>query len=682
MKHECRVGQREGCMALGINIIYLAVYICFFQIRFETLDDNAMALMAEGAYGGYTSHLVFENLLYGKVINILAGLITNVKWYLMIQYVMIFLAFTFLSYVLLRLQGRKAGMFSSLFLLSVFGYQTYVVFQWTRTAAVTTICGMVILMFGVEHAKRKREKLAVLSMGALLCIFGSLIRFQFFFVCVILTGGVIFFRLWEILRKKIQNQERKIGGGGMWFAVFGVVGILSVGIWGADRAYYVKDEAWNEYLEYNKLRSELWDMGFPNYEENRELYERLGISENDMKYYHGWNMDTELLPVETLRKLAAAKEKNNFSIETVKSYFKEYPARFFSMSLFSFFIIVSIIAVALNKKNLCIIIYEVVLIMLFELWFFFANRYGLPRIEAGMWMAAIAAVLYYMSEDVGKIHISSWKWTFALVGIVLAMNMTTFSENMALEEVETAPSRNFFELVSQDRENLYVFSMHSEPYKLESSYGFWEPAQPGDAANVYYMGGWEFNVPIMEKMLKRYGIDNIYRDSVNNNNVFIVAGSDAGLIQNYIKENYDESAYLVLIKDIDGEKIWRVRNCEVELNGNINSDLEEIDSDIHMEAVNGTLSISGYCYKKNSNSFGQYAYLKLEDAASGETVYMDLAMTNSEGKEDVQNGKYSSLNGSAEVDVDREYHVSVILQADGELYEILLTDHLFYTNSK
>ena len=170
MENECKSKQKEVYIALGLNIIFLAIFLCFFQIGYETQDDNAMSLMAEGAYGDYTSHLVFENLIWGKAVCILMGLLPNVKWYLAIQYGMIFLSFTFLSYIFLRLQGRKAGIVSSLFLLSVFGYQTYVIFQWTRTAAVTTIGGVVILAFGIENAKKKGEKLAVLSVGALLCI--------------------------------------------------------------------------------------------------------------------------------------------------------------------------------------------------------------------------------------------------------------------------------------------------------------------------------------------------------------------------------------------------------------------------------------------------------------------------------------------------------------------------------
>lgn len=655
-------------VAVGINLLFLIVYLGLFHVYYETNDDNAMALFAEGAYGGRTSHFVFQNLIWGKLICILAGLFPGIKWYMVLQYMMIFVTFVFMSYILMRLQGKKTGLVSSVFLLVMLGYQTYVIFQWTRTAAITTIGGMIILSFGVEYAKKRSEKIIALLVGTILCIFGSMIRFQFFAIGVVLTGGIVLFRLWDILKKKPEDWKRRTGH---YFIVFGMVGILSIGAYAADRLYYAKDEEWSYYLEYTALRSELWDMGFPDYVENQELYESLGISSSDMQYYHCWNVDTEVFTIENMQKLVAAKEKNDFSVETLKNYFREYPKRFFATPIFAFFIIVSLIAIVLNRKRLRLVVYEFVAIMLFELYFFFINRYGLPRIEAGMWMAAIAAVLYDMSGDLKKLCLKSGKWVAVLAGIILATNMTAFSENMALEEVDTTASRNFFKLISKDQDNLYIFTMHSEPYKLETSYDFWQPAQLGDAANVYYMGGWEFNVPIMEDMLVRYGVDNIYKDSINNDKILIVANSDAGLLQNYIKENYDQSANLFLVKEIDGAKIWRIRNKAVELNEPFNTDLSGIESDIKIEVADGNAVVSGYAYKKNSDSFRQRAYLKLEDVKSGEVAYAELTMSNLEGSEDVMNGRYSAVSGSVKLDAGKEYNISVMLSADGELYEIL-----------
>lgn len=308
--------------------------------------------------------------------------------------------------------------------------------------------------------------------------------------------------------------------------------------------------------------------------------------------------------------------------------------------------------------------------IIFEGYFFWKNRYGLPRIEVSMWMAVIAAVLYDMSESLRKISIQSNKWVLALSGIIVSMNMTTFCNNILMEKTDTTTARNFFELLSEDDEHLYAFTMHSEPFKLELSYDFWQPAQEGDAKNVYYMGGWEFNVPIFNDMLSRYGVNNVHNDCINNDNVFVVANADAEVFQTYLQENYDENVRIYQVKDIDGAKIWRVRSKAIELDGEIVSDLSDIVSDIQIELVDGGCKIGGYVYKKNTNSFQQYAYLKVENIETGEISYVDLMLSNLAGSEDIMNGRYSAINGNIKFGDGKEYNLSIILQAENKLYEV------------
>lgn len=658
--------KNELVMALGINLLFLIIYVCFFQPIYETNDDNAMAFFVEGAYGNRTSRLVFENLIWGKLLSIMSGLIPGVKWYTVGQYIMIFFAFVSVTYIMLRLQGKRIGVVSSVFLLGVFGCNTYVIFQFTRTAAITTIGGMLLLFFAIEYAERRHERVIALIVGACLCIFGSMIRFEFFAIGVVLIAGIGLFRLVEMLREKKAEWKRKLG---RYFLVFGVVGILSTGLKVADNAYYMKDEEWNYYLEYNDLRGKLWDLGFPNYNQNKALYESLGISINDFEYYRTWNMDQELLPLDTLRALVDAKEKTELSLELVKKYFSLYPMYFLSIPMFGWFVIASLITVVVNKKNLLLVLYEFLAIMAFEFYFFYIRRAGLSRIDTGMWMAAIAALMYGMSEEIGRLRVKSRKWTVILSGVILALNLPTFTVNMVHQS--SVNSKIFFQTLAEDKDGCYLLPVKLAPYKiLDNAYGFWEPSQLGDASNIYYLGGWEYNMPIKNEMLRRHGLTNVYRDSVDNPNIFIVANDEVSLIERYIQENYDAETGAILVKSIEGVGVWRVRDKALILNGKINPDLSEIVSDINIDIVDGDLNVSGYCYKKDSNSFQQYAYLKLENNESGETSYLDLTLSNLEGNEDVMNGKYSSVSGRVKIDVERKYNVSVILEADGELYEI------------
>lgn len=47
---------------------------------------------------------------------------------------------------------------------------------------------------------------------------------------------------------------------------------------------------WRE-LEFNQLRSQLLDYGFPDYESNKELYKELGISKEALELYKTWNFN-------------------------------------------------------------------------------------------------------------------------------------------------------------------------------------------------------------------------------------------------------------------------------------------------------------------------------------------------------------------------------------------------------
>ena len=47
---------------------------------------------------------------------------------------------------------------------------------------------------------------------------------------------------------------------------------------------------WRE-QEFNQLRSQLLDYGFPDYESNKELYKELGISKEALELYKTWNFN-------------------------------------------------------------------------------------------------------------------------------------------------------------------------------------------------------------------------------------------------------------------------------------------------------------------------------------------------------------------------------------------------------
>ncbi|MBQ6812111.1 MAG: hypothetical protein IJP06_03255 [Agathobacter sp.] len=542
--------------ALIMNIVFLVIYVGFFELIQESNDDLAMSFLAEGVYGEYTGYMVFENVLWGKLIVFLNQLIPAVKWYNVLHYVVIFLAFVELTYVFIRKQGRKMGMIVSSIMLVFCGYESYVMFQFSRVTAIGTIAGIVMLYYALEAAEDKMENHWCLGAGAFLTIWSSMLRFQMFALCVALTLVCLaIYKMWTWI--KVEKRQDWLKQLGIYAGVYALVGLISIGFYAVDRAHYYSDDEWTEYLEYNELRANLWDTGFPDYYENMMLYEELGIGEYDYSYYKSWEMDEEVLTKETLQTIVNAKEKVEFDLGY---FFEYYPRDFLNLTLFIVFIVLSIVAWCINKKNLYFVLFEGGAVFLVELVFFHMRRFGWERVDNGMWMAAIIILLYGMSDDLKKIVVNSWKWMFAAASICMLLNAMDLRGNDHFQKGIIGSTKAFYQQVMQDDEHLYIIlAAAPSPYY---AYDFWEPCGYGDLTNTYNAFGWEYNLGLKKQALVDFGIENIYRDSINNDKVYFVAGTQVETLQRYIQENYDETAFLSFEKEYMGVAIWSVRTLD------------------------------------------------------------------------------------------------------------------------
>lgn len=539
-------------LSIGINIIFFVIYTCFFVLIQESNDDLAMSFLAEGAYGEYSEYIIFENVLWGKFLVGLNQLIPQIKWYNVLFYIMLFVSFSQITYTFLRTQGRKIGAAVSSVMLIVCGYHAYVLFQFSRVTAVATIGGMIMLFFALEYAESKAERNICLAAGGLLTIWASMMRFQMFGLCVVMVGGALaIYKLWKLLREKPGDLKKQIF---TYVGVFGVVGGISLGLYLVDYSYYENNEMWREYKEYNEIRADLWDTGFPDYDANIELYESFGISRNDFYYFVSWEMDEEVLTLDVLRALQAAKEERAFSLE---SFLSVFPKDFLSLSVFALFLVVSCIAIALNNKNTYFVLYEFLAAMTFEAVFFWMSRYGVERIDSGMWMAAAITVIYAMSDDLKKITGNVGRWCVAIVGIAVILNMTHLHGYTHIQTGKVGSTKAVYEEISEDKEHLYI--MLTQGPSVYYANTFWEPCQLGEFSNVYNAFGWEYNVEVKHKMLENYNISNIYRDSINNDSVYFIAGTQAVALETYIQENYNANAYLNYESSLGEYFVWSIK---------------------------------------------------------------------------------------------------------------------------
>ena len=539
-------------LALAINVLFFLIYFNNYEFLHESNDDLAISFFVEGIYGTRTEYLIYQNALWGKFLIWIYQLAPQFKWYNILMYVGMFLSFWGISYTFLRAMGRKVGTLANTIVLTFVGYQTYVVFQYSRIATLATTAGLLLLFLAVEHADSKWEKRISIASGAILALWGSMLRFQMFAMTVVLVvGAVAVYKVYVVLKEK-KNLIKELGA---YFAVFGTVGVLSVGLYAIDRLHYQTDE-WKAFTEFNEVRTELWDYGFPDYIENAEAYENAGISYNDCWFYLCWNMDNELLSTEKLQLVADAKGAKELSLT---EFFENYPSSFLKINLFVLYIALSIVAIGLNKRNIFFALYGFGAVMLFEGYFFWVGRPGIQRVDYSMWFAVVIGLLYWIAEDLKVLKEQSWKYVLALGAAALIINAGDF-EHVEYQRtgLDSDANRIFYDVMMQDKEHLYVILCG--PPSAYFSYDFWEPSQKGDFINVYNAYGWEWATPVRQDVLKEWDINNVYRDGINNPEVYFIVGGLGDTFQAYVRENYDPNAQLVFERTIFDMQVFSLRS--------------------------------------------------------------------------------------------------------------------------
>ena len=118
LKQKCK----EISMALAANLLALFAMVLVMRPSFETNDDIVFAELGSGLRGVKDAHLVFQNYGLGVIYRFLYAVTGRLPWYTIFQYVILLVAFTAVTYVLInRLEGIS-GLCLSLILVCGFGY--------------------------------------------------------------------------------------------------------------------------------------------------------------------------------------------------------------------------------------------------------------------------------------------------------------------------------------------------------------------------------------------------------------------------------------------------------------------------------------------------------------------------------------------------------------------------------
>lgn len=535
----------------GLNVLVLGALLLLMGPVYDSDKDVYMLALVNGALGKNDPHIIFGNVILGKICSLLYGIFgARFCWYEMFQCALLFAAFTALTYIMIQKWKGNEGIWLSLILLTVCGYECYVKMSYIKTAGVAATAGVLLVIYGISGMKY-----APITTGAgmVLSFAGSLYHFKAFLWGVLLMLPAV---IAVVLNSDGSLQKKKRSMCQM-LAAFAALILVACAAFYGDRIVYRKNENWQKFAEYNKVRDELIFRGLPDYQKNKELYAEIGIDKKTFQLYQkGLFYDPEKLNADTLEKLLERSKTDaaeNGASELVRKFVTE---SVHSMAFCVFLFAVILWLVSKKKKLLCRAagIAEIIL------WFVFSILAFVQGTGSGMQeLLCVTGIIAYLTAISEKgVTIDRQACAALLVG-VLVTSQYSWKENWRTDSNDDSATRVFWQqtlgTIAADREHLYLAMPGAIEY--EKIFKSFDSVPTEIMGNNCPLDRWITASPACIEIMERFGVKNPLRDVIGNSSVYLVDDNIERTLD-YIHTYYDKDAKAVPVKQIGEVRIYQI----------------------------------------------------------------------------------------------------------------------------
>lgn len=333
--------NKYGLMAMLLvaNAAFFALMAWLLPLQYEENDDIMMCMIANGSYSGTPDfHLVYINVIYGRVLVWLYGLTKAIEWYTLSFAVLHILSMSVLVYCLVT-TPKRARWEQALWLgiLYVLWARIIVSLQFTTTAGLVCLAGSVLLM---------RSSWQSQWTGVVMVLTAALVRFMAAGLVGLLMAPIVLYTHGLHWRRYIPIV---------------VMLMLVVGCRVVNSRTYQSDPEWKMYREYNQLRAQLNDN--PN-AYTPEIQEHLpgGIDKIDYILLLRFFPDPEQINLEAIRQLSAAVGSVPFSMQLKNVHRLDKYA--VELSILLIILALMIMTTGNKRKYLFLLLYSLFVIIL------------------------------------------------------------------------------------------------------------------------------------------------------------------------------------------------------------------------------------------------------------------------------------------------------------------------------
>ena len=550
--------KRALLYSITINLFFLVLCLVFGDIKFGAIDDYFMAAVLTGAHGtDYNPHLLFVNAIYGYALLPLYHLFPKIGWYYIGEMTAVFVSFTAVGYVLLRRCGERWGLLLAMLFTAMFASDFYLVLQFTQCASILSAAGMLLFahaVVGCRAPKGARNDIVAITLGVLLLLWGSVMRWQAFLM------GMPFFCVGLLFNLK-QCWKFK------WAMVVGFA-VMFAGAYAMhnfDVSLY-RNAEYAPYIDIQGPRVVLGDVS--NYNQNAvyEDLEEMGKSGIDYQMLTEWTFyDTETFAADSLRAIfdIIGNYNNKIERENIPRLLLNALGHSLHSPLFWTWFIFCLLIWATNRRKFLYLWASLAVILYLMSMLLCLNRL-VYRVESGFWLyAAVLAIPLW-----GRFRYElPRKLMVAAIAVIALANVFVYATSgdlvrgpgsgelrtLAIEDstdydqvfayIDSQPDKMF--LLSM---NAYMrFSHHKNPPYL---------AEPiGSYRRTVSFGYWTPYLPEITQALAEFGITNPIKDVVHDNVIVI----NEGKLSNFLQRHYYDSVAVDTLRGIGEMTFFKYR---------------------------------------------------------------------------------------------------------------------------
>lgn len=592
--------KKENCI---LTLLFLGILLLVSAIRYDYYFDlNDDVLMKDILAGVYTGDPEGHNIqmlwLISALISVFYRVVRVLPWYGMFLCFCHFLSIGLIVHRSLLLTeqmeafGKKIRRLKGFLFLTELFFALSFLMPHLVCAQYTVTCSMLAsaaaFLFLTTDITLPAGAFIRRNIGTVLLVFlAYLIRSEMLLLLLplICAAGVI---KWS-MEKKIFTREHMI----KYLSVIGLI-LLSVGIGqGTHKIAYGSSE-WQKFNEFFDNRTELYDFQIlPEYEENKEFYESIGLTEMERELLANYNFGLdEEIDEDLVLKVAdyaasirhAERPFLQNLLDSLKSDYRRMcygPSHNESDYPWNYMVIIAYVAVLVlslmdREKKMPARISSAALRLLFLfavrmiLWLWLIMRDRVPvRISHSMYfmelciLSAFGLILWMkIAADDRSRKTGSVTGMICLAAVllysVMALPFTIRSLDLDTQAKaeRNLPYQELYQYLRQQSDDFYFIDVYSSVGYTEKMF----VDVDNSLANYDIMGGWACKSPLQRKKLAAFGISNMEEALLTQDNVYYVQekGADTKWLIRYYRDHGREIT-LIREKALAGFEIYSLQ---------------------------------------------------------------------------------------------------------------------------